>query len=52
MNKYLPVKNITYGLKEFYEEKKQTFLYLIRSPFINIKRIASEEAVRSEQPTH
>ncbi|HEX9253504.1 MAG TPA: sterol desaturase family protein [Ignavibacteriaceae bacterium] len=47
--KYLPVENINYGLKEFDEDKKQTFQYLILSPFINIKRITSEKAVNSDQ---
>ena len=37
--KYLPVKEIKYGLEEFDEPKKQTLWYLLKSPFINIKRI-------------
>jgi hypothetical protein len=41
--KYKPVKNIRYGLMEFDEDKKQTFWYLMKSPFINIKRINSDE---------
>ena len=41
--KYLPVKKIEYGLQEFNEEKKQTFWYLIISPFLKIKRIANNE---------
>ena len=32
-----PVAEINYGLKEFESKKKQSFLYLIISPFINIK---------------
>lgn len=36
--KYLPVKNIHYGLKEFDADKKQTFWYLIKSPFMKIDR--------------
>ena len=39
--KYLPVKKIEYGLQEFNEEKKQTFWYLIISPFLKIKRITN-----------
>ncbi len=39
--KYLPVKKIEYGLHEFNEAKKQTFWYLIKSPFIKIKRITN-----------
>ena len=49
--KYKPVKNINYGLKEFDEDKKQTFCYLIRSPFINVKRIGSEELKNMEEVT-
>jgi sterol desaturase/sphingolipid hydroxylase (fatty acid hydroxylase superfamily) len=41
--KYRPVKEIKYGLKEFDDDKKQTFLYLMKSPFINIDRIHSDE---------
>ena len=41
--KYLPVKDIKFGLKEFDEDKKQTFLYQMKSPFINIQRITSNE---------
>jgi len=37
--KYLPAEKINYGLKEFDEEKKQTFPYLIISPFLNIERV-------------
>ena len=36
--KYLPVQNIRYGLKEFDDDKKQSFWYLIVSPFIKIDR--------------
>lgn len=36
--KMMPIEDMNYGLKEFEEEKKQTFLYLIKSPFITIKR--------------
>ena len=36
--KVKPVRDINYGLKEFEGDEKQSFLYLIRSPFINIKR--------------
>ncbi len=37
---------ITFGLKEFEEDRKQSFLYLIKSPFMNFKRISSEELKR------
>lgn len=36
--KYSPVSSRIYGLKEFESTKKQTFWYLMISPFINIKR--------------
>ncbi|MEJ8817255.1 sterol desaturase family protein [Lacibacter sp. H407] len=38
-----PVEQIKLGLKEFDEEKKQTFWYLMKSPFLEIKRVESEE---------
>lgn len=34
-----PVEAINYGLKEFEGKKKQSFLYLIKSPFISIRQI-------------
>ncbi len=37
--KYLPVKKIKYGLQEFTEEKRQTFWYLLKSPFLKIERL-------------
>ena len=37
--KIMPAKKIKYGLIEFDEDKKQKFLFLIKSPFLNIKRI-------------
>lgn len=42
--KLIPVEQMTYGLKEFDEEKKQSFLYLMKSPFINIERVESEKS--------
>jgi len=47
--KYRDVKEIKYGLKEFEEGKKQTFLYLMKSPFIKIKRIPSDELASIEK---
>jgi len=38
-----PVEQIKFGLKEFDEEKKQSFWYLMKSPFLEIKRVESEE---------
>lgn len=37
--KELPVHEITYGLKEFEGAKKQSFWYLLVSPFINMKQL-------------
>jgi sterol desaturase/sphingolipid hydroxylase (fatty acid hydroxylase superfamily) len=36
--KYKAVEQIKFGLKEFDEDKKQTFWYLLKSPFVNIKK--------------
>lgn len=41
--KYKKVQDMKYGLAEFDEDKKQTFWYLMKSPFINIARVGSEE---------
>ena len=41
--KYKPVNEMKFGLAEFKEKKKQSFLYLMKSPFINISRTSSEE---------
>jgi len=41
--KYKPPQEILLGLKEFEDEKKQTFWYLMKSPFHNVKRIGSDE---------
>ena len=38
---FKPVKQIKFGLKEFEENKKQTFWYLFISPFLEIKRKSS-----------
>lgn len=40
--KMMPIEKMKFGLIEFKEEDKQTFLYLIKSPFISIKRIPSD----------
>lgn len=39
--KYKPVQEMKYGLAEFDDKKKQSFFYLLISPFINIERIGS-----------
>jgi len=36
--KMMTIEKMKYGLVEFDTENKQTFLYLIKSPFINIKK--------------
>jgi len=41
--KHKPVEQIKLGLKEFEDEKKQTFWYLMKSPFLLVKRIGSDE---------
>jgi sterol desaturase/sphingolipid hydroxylase (fatty acid hydroxylase superfamily) len=46
-----PPEQINYGLKEFEEEKKQTFWYLIRSPFISMGRVSSEELKNTNKPS-
>lgn len=40
--KYKPADQIKLGLKEFEDEEKQTFWYLLRSPFIRIERTEKE----------
>jgi len=40
--KMMPIEKMKYGLVEFDTEEKQLFLYLIKSPFINVKRNKSE----------
>jgi sterol desaturase/sphingolipid hydroxylase (fatty acid hydroxylase superfamily) len=41
--KYVPVKDIRYGLDEFDEPRKQTFWYLLISPFLTIKRVGKAD---------
>jgi hypothetical protein len=41
--KYKPVTERKYGLKEFDDTRKQSFLYLMKCPFINIRRVSSKE---------
>lgn len=41
--KLIPVKDIKYGLAEFKQDEQQTFLYLMKSPFIPIQRIKSDD---------
>jgi len=48
--KELPVEQMNYGLKEFDEDEKQTFLYLMKSPFINIERQKSDFGKGDKEP--
>lgn len=41
--KLIPVEQMKYGLVEFEGKNKQSFLYLMKSPFLNMKRVASED---------
>lgn len=36
--KQIPIEEIKFGLKEFEQDEKQTFWYLMKSPFIDIKK--------------
>jgi len=38
----MPVQEVKYGLEEFDDKLKQSFWYLLKSPFINIKRITKQ----------
>ena len=49
--KYKPPSEIKFGLKEFEEHGKQGFWYLIRSPFMNFKRISSAELKKEKGPS-
>ena len=42
--KLIPVEQMKYGLAEFEGDKKQSFLYLMKSPFLNIKRIETNDS--------
>jgi len=46
--KYKPPGQINFGLKEFEDEKKQTFWYLFKSPFISMGRVSSEDLKKSK----
>ena len=48
--KYKPAETIKFGLKEFEEDRKQSFWYLMKSPFMKVKRIGSEELEEMKQP--
>jgi sterol desaturase/sphingolipid hydroxylase (fatty acid hydroxylase superfamily) len=46
---YKPVDQITFGLKEFETNQKQTFWYLLISPFINMNRVNSNQLTEKNQ---
>ena len=46
--KMMAKENIKFGLREFDDEHKQTFLYLIKSPFIDIRRSAKRTTGESK----
>ena len=46
--KTMAVEKMKYGLEEFDTKEKQSFLYLIKSPFIDIKRIKNKEKIKPE----
>lgn len=46
---FKPLNQINLGLKEFDSDKKQTFWYLMKSPFINIRRISSDELLSDKE---
>ncbi|MEJ7740197.1 MAG: sterol desaturase family protein [Chitinophagaceae bacterium] len=48
--KYKPAEQIQIGLEEFDDAKKQTFWYLFKSPFLNLKRVASNSILINELP--
>ncbi len=48
--KYKPAEDINIGLEEFNEAQKQTFWYLMKSPFINIQRVEAPAAANNDQP--
>ncbi len=39
----IPANEVVYGLKEFEKEERQTFLYLMKSPFIDVRRERTDE---------
>ena len=46
--KYKAPSEINFGLKEFEDDKKQTFWYLIKSPFISMGRVTSEDLKKNK----
>lgn len=47
----VPPEEMKYGLEEFEQEEKQTFLYLMKSPFINITGNKSDDLKSDESKT-
>lgn len=50
--KVMPVEQMKYGLVEFEGEKKQSFLYLMKSPFTKMNRISSEKPTTEINKSH
>jgi sterol desaturase/sphingolipid hydroxylase (fatty acid hydroxylase superfamily) len=50
--KLISPEKMKYGLKEFDQEEKQTFLYLMKSPFINIRRNKSNTVKSDKNKTN
>jgi sterol desaturase/sphingolipid hydroxylase (fatty acid hydroxylase superfamily) len=50
--KYKQPSQITFGLKEFDEDKKQTFWYLLKSPFINMNRVSTDQLGNEKRTTN
>ncbi len=48
--KYKPAEELNIGLEEFNDEKKQTFWYLFKSPFLNIRRVDAHAEFKNEEP--
>ncbi|MBA2499231.1 MAG: sterol desaturase family protein [Chitinophagaceae bacterium] len=47
---YKPAEELQIGLDEFDDDKKQSFWYLIKSPFLNVKRVNTNEKLTTDQP--
>jgi sterol desaturase/sphingolipid hydroxylase (fatty acid hydroxylase superfamily) len=47
--KMMPSEKMKYGLIEFDTENKQSFSYLLISPFLHIKRITRESIEKSKK---
>lgn len=48
--KYKPAEELNIGLDEFDDDKKQTFWYLFKSPFLNIRRVDAQPVNKNDEP--